>query len=188
MKQAKTLNEKELRLVLASCSQRRHAQRDRMIILLSHWAGLRAKEIASIKISNILGPDNKINSEFMLSAHQTKGNKARRVFLSTRLQKELATYLKWLKPIDCTAPLFISQKDTAFSANTMCQLIIHIYQQAQLTGATSHSGRRSFITNLAAKGVSVRVLAELAAHSSISTTQRYIDINDQQLRAAVELN
>ena len=70
MKQAKTLNEKELRLVLASCSQRRHAQRDRMIILLSHWAGLRAKEIASIKISNILGPDNKINSEFMLSAHQ----------------------------------------------------------------------------------------------------------------------
>jgi integrase/recombinase XerD len=92
------------------------------------------------------------------------------------------------KPIDCTAPLFISQKDTAFSANTMCQLIIHIYQQAQLTGATSHSGRRSFITNLAAKGVSVRVLAELAAHSSISTTQRYIDINDQQLRAAVELN
>ena len=52
---------------------------------------------------------------------------------------------------------------------------------------TSHSGRRTFITNLAAKGIGVRVLAELAAHSSIATTQRYIDVNDEQLRAAVEL-
>ena len=56
-----------------------------------------------------------------------------------------------------------------------------------ISDATSHSGRRTFITNLAAKGIGVRVLAELAAHSSIATTQRYIDVNDEQLRAAVEL-
>jgi integrase/recombinase XerD len=40
---------------------------------------------------------------------------------------------------------------------------------------------------LATKGISVRVLAELAAHASISTTQRYIDVNDEQMRRAVEL-
>jgi integrase/recombinase XerD len=40
---------------------------------------------------------------------------------------------------------------------------------------------------LAAKGIGVRVLAELAAHASIATTQRYIDVNDEQMRAAVEL-
>ncbi|MDP4300215.1 tyrosine-type recombinase/integrase, partial [Leptothrix discophora] len=54
-------------------------------------------------------------------------------------------------------------------------------------GATSHSGRRTFITNLAAQGVSVRVLAALAGHRSIQTTQRYIDVNDNMLRRAVEL-
>ena len=69
----------------------------------------------------------------------------------------------------------------------MCQLLIRIYSDAGLEGATSHSGRRSFITKLAAKGVGVRVLAELSAHASISTTQRYIDVNDEQMRAAVEL-
>jgi integrase/recombinase XerD len=47
--------------------------------------------------------------------------------------------------------------------------------------------KRTFITNLASKSVSVRVLAVLAGHSSIATTQRYIDVNDQQLRNAVEL-
>ncbi|MDP4301362.1 tyrosine-type recombinase/integrase, partial [Leptothrix discophora] len=54
-------------------------------------------------------------------------------------------------------------------------------------GATSHSGRRTFITNLAAQGVSVRVLAALAGHRSIQTTQRYIDVNDNMLRRAAEL-
>ena len=59
--------------------------------------------------------------------------------------------------------------------------------QCDITGASSYSGRRTFITDLAAKGVSVRVLAALAGHSTISTTHRYIEINDQQLRAAVKL-
>ena len=48
-------------------------------------------------------------------------------------------------------------------------------------------GRRTCNTNLEDKGIGVRVPAELAAHSSIATTQRYIDVNDEQLRAGVEL-
>ena len=74
-----------------------------------------------------------------------------------------------------------------FSANTMCQLLLRIYDEAGIADATSHSGRRTFITNLAAKGVGVLVLAALAKHSSLATSQRYIDVNDDQLRAAVEL-
>ena len=69
----------------------------------------------------------------------------------------------------------------------MCQLLLTIFDNAGLEDATSHSGRRTFLTGMAAKGVGVRVLAELAGHSSISTTQKYLDVNDKQLRAAVEL-
>jgi len=186
MKQTKTLTEKQLKAVLAHCATRKHAARDRAIVLVSHLAGLRAKEIALLTVSNVLC-ENGIRDEFLLTAEQTKGRKARRVFLSARLRQELAAYLKQTKlRNNCTA-LFQSQKGSAFSANTLCQLLIHIYEDCGLEGATSHSGRRSFITNLAAKGVGVRVLAELAAHASISTTQRYIDVNDQQMRQAVEL-
>jgi site-specific recombinase XerD len=59
--------------------------------------------------------------------------------------------------------------------------------RAGLDGATSHSGRRSFITTLASKGIGVRVLASLAGHESIATTQAYIHVNDEMKRAAVEL-
>ena len=58
---------------------------------------------------------------------------------------------------------------------------------ARLDKVTSHSGRRTFITGLAHKGVNVRVLAALAGHRNIATTQRYIELNDHVLREAVEL-
>ena len=109
------------------------------------------------------------------------------MFVNARLQKELALYLKHTKFKTICPALFQSQKGSHVSANTMCQLLLRIYDAAGIADATSHSGRRTFITNLAAKGIGVRVLAELAAHSSIATTQRYIDVNDEQLRAAVEL-
>jgi integrase/recombinase XerD len=56
-----------------------------------------------------------------------------------------------------------------------------------VSGASSHSGRRTFIKTLANKGIGVRVLASLAGHRSIAVTQAYIDVNDEMKRAAVEL-
>lgn len=80
-----------------------------------------------------------------------------------------------------------TQKRQAFSANTLCQTLNGLYRCAGIDGATGHSGRRSFITTLASKGIGVRVLASLAGHKSIATTQAYIDVNDAMKRAAVEL-
>ena len=54
-------------------------------------------------------------------------------------------------------------------------------------GATSHSGRRTWLTELSSKGVGVRVLAEMAGHVSIQTAQRYIDVNDEQMRRAADM-
>jgi integrase/recombinase XerD len=70
----------------------------------------------------------------------------------------------------------------------MCQLFLAVFADCGLSGATSHTPRRTFITQLANKGVSVHVLAELAGHSSsIAVTQRYIDVNDAQMARAVGL-
>ena len=66
-------------------------------------------------------------------------------------------------------------------------LFKRLYQLAGIDGASSHSGRRQFVTNLADKGINARVVQALARHKHLGTTQRYIDINDNKLRAAVEL-
>ena len=187
MKQAATLTERQLKQVLAHCAVRHHAARDRAIVMVSFLAGLRAKEIAALTLSDVLDADGNIRAEFVLSPEQTKGRKARRVFVSQRLQRDLITFIKQRKIRPRCSALFATQKNQAFSANSLCQLFLKIYAEAGITGASSHSGRRSLLTSLAAKGVSVRVLQEIAGHSSMAITQRYIDINDHQMRAAIEL-
>ena len=87
---------------------------------------------------------------------------------------------------DRERPLLVTQKGSAFSANTLCQLMGRLYADAGLDGASSHSGRRWFITKLAHSGVSAKVIMTLAGHKSLGTTQRYIDVNDEMMRAAVE--
>jgi len=83
--------------------------------------------------------------------------------------------------------LFYTQRSEGFTANTLTHIINGIYSQAGIANASSHSGRRSGLTTLADKGVSVRVLMALAGHSQIATTQRYIDLRPSVVRAAVEL-
>lgn len=187
MKQARTLTDKQIKAVFAYCGTRRHAIRDKTIIAVSFYAGLRAKEIAALTIANVRDNEGNIRDEFILAKEQTKGRKARRVFICQKLKAILKEYIKTLCLHAHSGFLFQSQKGSAFSSNTMCQLFLNIYNSAEITGASSHSGRRTLLTNLAAKGINVRVLAEIAGHSSIAITQRYLHVNDEQMRAAIEL-
>ena len=186
MRQAQTLNENQLRRVLHYCRTRRHAERDQTIILFSFYAGLRASEIAALKYSDVFDCEGRVRNQFVLSTSQSKGGRTRTVYVNQRLRKALAEYAQQqhCKP---HLPLFCSQKGGAFSANTMCQLFLDIYKAVGLKDASYDSRRRTFIRRFARVGVGVRVLAELAGHSSISVTQRYIDVNDAQLASAVEL-
>ena len=131
-----------------------------------------------------------MRGEVRLSAAQTKGTRARTLYISTRLQREIGRYLGTLdatRRAQRDARLFTSRNGRDFNANTICQAINAIYRRANIEGATSHTGRRTGITTLAHKGVTVRLLASIAGHRSINTTMRYIDVNDEQARSAVEM-
>ena len=198
MSQAKVLTEKEIKKVVKLIDSKRHATRNRCMFLLTHGSGMRVGEVASLRICDVLASDGSVKSEVYLSAVQTKGNKGRTVYLSDKMREEISLYLKTrfklkdLLPItmtDTVRALFTNQKDCqrGFSASTACQMFHYWYKEAKIEGASSHSGRRGFITNLANKGVHVRILQELAGHSSIAVTQKYIDVNQDKLRIAVEM-
>jgi integrase/recombinase XerD len=187
MAQAKSLTAQEIQQVLAHINTTRYGYRDRVIFLFTVWSGMRIKEVASLRICDVVSGDGTIKPEIRLSAQQTKGRHSRTVFLSEKLRREIANYVgqRCLKFPEL--PLFHSHTGRAFSANTLCQHMYWLYRAAGISGASSHSGRRTFITNLASKGIGVRVLASLAGHRSIAVTQRYIDVNDDMKRQAVEL-
>ena len=187
MPQAKMLTPKELRRALDSIASNPHWARNRLMLLMTHWAGMRVGEVAALKIADVRNTDGSIKQEIRLDAGQAKGRHARVVFVNESLRKKIAQYLKQIEAKANDHSLFNTLKRAAFSANTLCQAMNAIYRRAGIDGATSHSGRRSFITTLARKGIGVRVLASLAGHRSIATTQAYIDVNDEMKRSAVEL-
>lgn len=187
MKQAQVLTDKDCKRVMANVSRGAFAERNRCALQLSWLAGMRVGEIAALNVGDVLDADGNVRSEIQLKAAQTKGDKGRTVLLNAQAQAEIAIYARTLKQPTPYDPLFRSRVSMRFSANSLCQVFLRIYDDAGLDRATSHSGRRTFITTLAHKGVSVRVLAELAGHRSIATTQRYIELNENVLRAAVEL-
>ena len=198
MAQARVLTEREIKKVLQYCNQHKHPSRNRAMLLSTHLAGLRVCEVAALKVSDVLNSEGEIKDEIYLSADQTKGSRARTVLVPKRLQIELKQYLQAkyglerlaaVSLTDTSIALFHTQKHPkrGFSANTLAQHFHYLYERAGITGASSHSGRRGFITNLADKGVHVRVLMALAGHQSIATTQKYIDLNPKMMRSAVEM-
>lgn len=197
MGQARTLNEKELKLLLLYVSTKKHAARDRAMVLMTYWGGMRIGEVAATKIGDVLAVDGTIKHELRLTAAQTKGRHARTVVLADKLRKELLIYLqqrfgaRQLIALNYTdyvnSPLFATQKREGFTANTACYHFHMLYKSAGLTGASSHSGRRSFITQLSSKSVPLKVLMELAGHRQAQTTMRYVDVTMDMKKAAVEL-
>lgn len=188
MKQARVLSDADLKRVLALLDIDRYSARNRLAIMLSYLAGLRVGEIAALKISDVYTAGGETRDQFVLDGARTKTKESRTIFIGTKLRKELVRYRRTIVgSLSLELPLLRSQKGTAFSPNTLCQLLIAVHQRAGINDATSHSGRRTFISKLAHRGVSPKVIMELAGHKHLSTTQRYIEVNDEMKRAAIEV-
>jgi integrase/recombinase XerD len=188
-KQAKTLNHQEIRRVLDYTATRKHSIRNRALVLTSFLSGMRCGELSSLRYCDVVNADGTIKNEIYLTVEQTKGNEGRAVFINEKLRKELEAYTATYKPTNASRKFFYSQKSTSdgFTANTLTQFFHYLYRRVGIDGASSHSGRRTFATNIASKGVGIKVLQKLLGHKNIQTTSVYIYASDDMLRRAVEL-
>jgi integrase/recombinase XerD len=188
-KHAKTLTEQDIERVLTYIEPRAHAARNRAMLMMTYYSGMRVGEVSGLRYIDIVDAERNIRSEVVLLPEQTNGAAKRTVFISEKLRLELTHYLNVTEFRDPNDKFFYTQKKNSegFTPNTLAQHFHYLYRRSGVVGATGHSGRRSFIKNLASKGVSVHVLADLAGHKSVATTRQYIDRNQDYQRQAVEL-
>ena len=189
MAAAKSLTPAEIERVLNYIAHNANAQRNRVMFLLTAMAGLRVSEVACLTIADVRDADGAIRSEVFLAAERVKHNHARTIYINSRLQQELGDYITTRTWREAIQPLFPTHRGArrTFSANTLTQYFFWMYERAGIKNASSHSGRKTFLTSLASQGVSVFVLAALAGHRDIKTTARYVTVNDDTKRRAVEL-
>lgn len=185
--QAATLTDSQLNQLFKRISVGNHAKRNETIIALSHYMALRAKEISCLLVSDVIDTKGQLCDVLRLQACYTKGNKHRDIPISNpKLRTVLQKWISYRQTTDGalfkrTATLFRSQKGLAFSANSMTRMINNLYKNNGYDGCTSHSGRRTLITKLVNKGISINKVKVIAGHNNIQTTMRYVDTNPDEL-------
>ncbi len=179
------ISESDLQLTLKSLKGK-NSVRNQAVLLASHFMGLRAKEMALLKMGDVYDFRNHIlRDTIRLLAAYTKGNKYREVFLlDTTARNIMLDYILSREDSGPNAPLFLSQKLQPFTANTMQRMIGNLYKKAGING-TSHSGRRSFATRLIRHNVDIYSIQQLMGHSSITTTQEYFASDPNLLKEKV---
>ena len=187
MSQAKTLTPTEYEKLFAYVAERKFALRNKLILLTGFKTGMRVSEIAQLRLGMILDADHKVKGEFRLTANMTKGGLARTVYIPSGLQHELQNYIDLRGDTTPSNPLFVTSGGRSFSPNVLTQHLFWLFRKAEISGASSHTLRRHYITSLATKGISIKILSTLAGHRSIQVTAKYIDTNPDLLRNAAEL-
>jgi integrase len=194
-KQAKVLNDTQVKAIHAYLADTRNGNRDVVIFLLSVKAGLRAKEIASLTWKMVITSAGEVGETINLTDTASKGRSGRVIALNKTLRQALVELFE----IESKRKKF--DLDTAFvvrterALSTTPQVIVNMfkgwYGRLGLVGCSSHSGRRTMITNAARKvsmaGGSLRDVQLLAGHRSLQTTQRYIEYNTDAQRRLVNL-
>ena len=175
-RQAKILHEQQINDLLVFASTTRNPLRNKLIVLLSVKAGLRAGEIAGLTWDMVLDPTGEVGQAIELHDCIAKKNSGRRIPVNPALRTALTA---WCLLTGGTGPVIRSEHGDAMLPVSIVNWFAGAYRAVGLAGCSSHSGRRTFITRAARlvhkAGGSLRDVQLLAGHRSIQTTQRYID-------------
>ena len=191
-KQAKTMNMTMERSILTHLETTRHPLRNRVMLLLSVKAGLRAKEIAQLKWSMITDAEGNLGEALHLVNTVAKGRHGGRVI---PFNKDLRAALAVLKTetgerVRPETTVISSERGGPMSAITVTNWFFNLYKELGLEGCSSHSGRRTFATRAAkaiiGAGGSLKDVQELMGHSSLAMTQRYIQGSEGAKRRVVD--
>jgi integrase len=175
-RQAKTLTKQQLAIALRRAGRGRYPERDRAMVLLSVKAGLRAGEIANLTWPMVIDSQGRLSRYIELHDAAAKKRSGRTIPLHPRL----ITALQVLKQQHgASGPVIRSERGDALLPGSVVNWFRRLYADLGFAGCSSHSGRRTFITNAARlvfkAGGSLRDVQQLAGHRSIEHMQAYID-------------
>jgi len=173
----------------------RYGLRDQTIFYFSVKCGLRSKEISYLKWWMVMDSDGSVGNYLNLPNSSSKGKSGRVVPLNKDLKKNLEIMLDEHRTLSDFDPQTSFIVRTERSKSTSPQSIVNMFQRwygnLELVGCSSHSGRRTFITETSKKismvGGSLRDIQMMVGHSSLQTTQRYIESDSECQRRVVDL-
>lgn len=189
-RQARILTPEQADDLLYWALRSRHPGRNRIVVLLSVKAGLRAAEIAKLTWDMVLDAEGDLGTSIALHDRIAKKRGGRVIPMNAELRESLIA-LRSSSIVERSAAIIQSERGGPMTPLSIVIWFGRAFEAIGLVGCSSHSGRRTFITKAAkmvyAAGGSLRDVQLLAGHRSILTTQRYIEGDSDAQRKLVEL-
>lgn len=190
-KQAKILTKHQQAAMLSYLETTRQPVRNKVIFLLSVRAGLRSKEIASLTWGMITDAEGNITDAINLQNVASKGKSGGIIWMNKDLQNALEALKQSRSQIDENEKIIRTERNAETSPQVIVNMFQGWYKKLGFAGCSSHSGRRTFITNAAKKissvNGSIRDVQVLARHSSLQMTQRYIEADVEAQKKVVQI-
>ncbi len=190
-KQAKVLSPQQQSAVLNYVAATRQPIRNKVIFLLSLKAGLRAKEIANLTWGMVTASDGEVSHLISIVDKATKGRSGGMIWMNKDLRTALIELHTHSRRTTEDSPVIVTERLKATSPQAIVNMFAYWYGQLGFRGCSSHSGRRTFITNAAKRitsvGGSMRDVQMLARHSSLNMTMRYIEADVEAMKKVVQL-
>jgi len=195
-KQSKILTDKQIKMMMNFLSGTRMSTRNQVIFLLSCKGGLRSKEISQVEWNMVLDPEGNMGDTINLIDRVSKGNSGRVIPMNSQLKDKLLQLYEIEKVTNKhfdinTSKIIRTERSQSTSPQSIVNLFSRWYSDMNFIGCSSHSGRRTFITNLSKKislvGGTLRDVQSLVGHKNLQTTQRYIEVDTDCQRELVNL-
>jgi integrase/recombinase XerD len=195
-KQSKVLNKSQIEMISNCLRSKRNGLRNQTIFLLSVKSGLRAKEISQIRWKYVLKSDGDTIDDYInLPNSSSKGKSGRIIPLHKSIRENLQLLLiehKKYRSFDLNSSFIVRTERSPFtSSQSVVNMFQSWYRKLGLLGCSSHSGRRTFITETSKKislvGGSLRDIQMMVGHSSLQTTQRYIESDSESQMKVINL-
>ena len=182
--QAKVLNTSELDLVIKYLKTRNQ----KVVAATLRNTGARVGEVVQLKWRDIG------REQILFPAIITKRKlKSREIFISDSFHKQLMdwsrywTIYKGRKPLPEDFVFYGRKEGTHQTTRSFMDALDKATERAKISGASSHSFRRTQLTQLHRKQVPLNVIKSLSGHASLNTLSLYLEVDDREKREASKL-
>jgi len=177
------LSDETVRALLDSPSEETdpYAQRDRAMLTLLYATGMRASELAGLKLGDL-------NGLLGVARVLGKGSKERIVPVASHAMELVEQYVSGGRADVARDPsvraVFLSRSGKALGRDGVYRIVRKYVRRAAIgRGVSPHTLRHCFATQLLSRGADLRSVQEMLGHADISTTQIYTHVDASRLKA-----
>jgi len=184
---AKVLGSKEIQTVLKVLK----TPRDKLLFAAGLYTGLRISEIISIKMSDVFTTSGGVRNTLKITRLKKKNTVYSNIPIHPKLREQLASYKDLLDAQDQTylpSPWLFPSTDAPenhIGRIRAHNILTEAFDSVSIEGASTHSMRRTCLTNMSRAGIPLRTIQEISGHSNLGQLQEYLAVDPADSHRAI---